>query len=91
MHMRSDSTGNDSGSEIELDIDIDSYLGVLENARGGLDYTTSLPCDDNLLHFEFESVDQDQSIQYFPSEDDVVKSERFMLRDFAAFCNAFEG
>lgn len=90
MHMRSDSTGNDSGSEIELDIDIDSYLGVLENARGGLDYTTSLPCDDNLLHFEFESVDQDQSIQYFPSEDDVVKSERFMLRDFAAFCSAFE-
>ncbi|XP_051874284.1 uncharacterized protein wu:fb55g09 [Pristis pectinata] len=91
MHMRSDSTGSDSGSEIELDIDIDSYLGVLENARGGLDCTTSPPCDDNLLHFEFfESVDQDQSIQYFPSEDDVVKSERFMRQDFAAFCSAFE-
>ncbi|XP_069752389.1 zona pellucida-like domain-containing protein 1 [Narcine bancroftii] len=86
MHMRSDSTGSDSGSEIELDIDMDSYLGVLENARGGLDCTTS-PLGDDHLPFEFfKSVDQDQSVQYFPSEDDVVKSERFMRQDFAAFC-----
>ncbi|XP_038668535.1 uncharacterized protein wu:fb55g09 [Scyliorhinus canicula] len=91
MHMRSDSTGSDSGSEIELDMDIDSYLGVLENARGALDCTMSPLCDDNLLRFRFfEQVDHDQSMQYFPSEDDVVKSERFMRRDFAAFCSSFD-
>ncbi|XP_039653666.1 uncharacterized protein wu:fb55g09 [Perca fluviatilis] len=39
LHMRSDSVGSDSGScsdsEVEL-TDMDSYLGVLENARGAL-------------------------------------------------------
>ncbi|XP_060691121.1 uncharacterized protein wu:fb55g09 [Hemiscyllium ocellatum] len=90
MHMRSDSTGSDSGSEIEVDMDIDSYLGVLENARGALDCTMSPLSDDNLLRFRFfEQIDHDQSLQYFPSEDDVVKSERFMRQDFAAFCSTF--
>ncbi|KAI1890380.1 hypothetical protein AGOR_G00153130 [Albula goreensis] len=37
MHMRSDSVGTDSGSDCEMDFaDMDSYLGVLENARGAL-------------------------------------------------------
>lgn len=39
LHMRSDSVGSDSGSSSDSDMeltDMDSYLGVLENARGGL-------------------------------------------------------
>ncbi|XP_058487709.1 coiled-coil domain-containing glutamate-rich protein 1 [Solea solea] len=39
LHMRSDSVGSDSGSSSDSDTeltDMDSYLGVLENARGAL-------------------------------------------------------
>nr|XP_046236550.1 coiled-coil domain-containing glutamate-rich protein 1 [Scatophagus argus] len=39
LHMRSDSVGSDSGSGSDSDMeltDMDSYLGVLENARGAL-------------------------------------------------------
>uniref|UniRef100_UPI0037E85C71 coiled-coil domain-containing glutamate-rich protein 1 n=1 Tax=Semicossyphus pulcher TaxID=241346 RepID=UPI0037E85C71 len=39
LHMRSDSVGSDSGSSSDSDVeltDMDSYLGVLENARGAL-------------------------------------------------------
>lgn len=39
LHMRSDSVGSDSGSSSDSDMeltDMDSYLGVLENARGAL-------------------------------------------------------
>uniref|UniRef100_A0A671XWW4 Uncharacterized protein n=1 Tax=Sparus aurata TaxID=8175 RepID=A0A671XWW4_SPAAU len=39
LHMRSDSVGSDSGSSSDSDLeltDMDSYLGVLENARGAL-------------------------------------------------------
>ncbi|KAJ7316777.1 hypothetical protein JRQ81_002939 [Phrynocephalus forsythii] len=38
MHLRSDSVGTESGgSDCEMDpLDMDSYLGVLENARGAL-------------------------------------------------------
>ncbi|XP_059184388.1 voltage-dependent P/Q-type calcium channel subunit alpha-1A [Centropristis striata] len=39
LHLRSDSVGSDSGSSSDSDLeltDMDSYLGVLENARGAL-------------------------------------------------------
>ncbi|KAM9361922.1 uncharacterized protein ABDE67_022977 [Symphorus nematophorus] len=39
LHMRSDSVGSDSGCSSDSDVeltDMDSYLGVLENARGAL-------------------------------------------------------
>ncbi|XP_074494629.1 uncharacterized protein LOC141769452 [Sebastes fasciatus] len=39
LHLRSDSVGSDSGSSSDSDVeltDMDSYLGVLENARGAL-------------------------------------------------------
>ncbi|KAL7407971.1 hypothetical protein ABVT39_016403 [Epinephelus coioides] len=39
LHMRSDSVGSDSGMSSDSDVeltDMDSYLGVLENARGAL-------------------------------------------------------
>lgn len=32
-------------------------------------------------------VHQEESLQYFPSEDDVIESETFMERDFHEFCS----
>ncbi|KAJ8259876.1 hypothetical protein GJAV_G00174460 [Gymnothorax javanicus] len=102
MHMRSDSIGTDSGSDCEMDFtDMDSYLGVLENARGALMDSPNLSpppstrlCPRQLTKhqqfpvFSFIDVQQEESMQYFPSEDDVMQSEDFMLRDFNEFCSA---
>lgn len=101
MHMRSDSVGTDSGSDCEMDFaDMDSYLGVLENARGALlDIELSTPpsalfCPQQLSKceafpfFDFAELHQEESMQYYPSEDDVNQSEDFMQKDFNEFCNA---
>ncbi|XP_066553946.1 uncharacterized protein LOC136733469 [Amia ocellicauda] len=101
MHMRSDSVGTDSGSDCELDFtDMDSYLGVLENARGGLMDSPDLsprpaarfcarpPAKRQPLPvFSFGELAQEESLQYFPSEHDVLQSEDFMQRDFIDFCS----
>ncbi|TRZ01597.1 hypothetical protein DNTS_022956 [Danionella cerebrum] len=97
MHMRSDSVGTDSGSDCEMDFaDMDSYLGVLENARGALLDSPDLPSPPifyarqmtQCQSFNFPGCDQDESLQYFPSEDDVMQSEDFMQKDFKQFCDA---
>lgn len=96
MHLRSDSVGTDSGgSDGEMDpLGMDSYLGVLENARGALldgpaapsppaqpsPGRPSRPC--------LEGAHQEDSLQYFPSENDVMESETFMERDFQEFCSS---
>nr|XP_014344491.1 PREDICTED: uncharacterized protein LOC106703688 [Latimeria chalumnae] len=95
LHLRSDSVGTDSGSDSEMDpTDMDSYLGVLENARGALmdclESPSAATClsDPKQLHFfTFPELDSEDSMQYFPSEDDVIKSENFMERDFNDFCS----
>ncbi|XP_030634458.1 uncharacterized protein wu:fb55g09 [Chanos chanos] len=93
MHMRSDSIGTDSGSDCEMDFaDMDSYLGVLENARGALLDSPDLgprqmgDCQ-TFTFFSFGEIDQEESMQYFPSEDDVMQSEDFMQKDFNEFCD----
>lgn len=94
MHMRSDSVGTDSGSDCEMDFaDMDSYLGVLENARGALLDSPDLPSPPTFYARQmkqcqpFSVFDQEESMQYFPSEDDVMQSEDFMQRDFKEFCD----
>lgn len=89
MHIRSDSVGTDSGSDYDLDPeDMDSYLGVLENAWGAL-----LDSPDPELPSMcfgppgFSNMDHEDSLQYFPSENDVLESEDFMQRDFKQFCD----
>ncbi|XP_062315136.1 coiled-coil domain-containing glutamate-rich protein 1 [Osmerus eperlanus] len=105
MHMRSDSIGTDSGSDCEMDFtDMDSYLGVLENARGALlDSPDLFPQDpirffprqmakrQQFPFFTFGELYQEESMQYFPSEDDVIQSEDFMQKDFIDFCDTFRG
>lgn len=105
MHMRSDSIGTDSGSDCEMDFtDMDSYLGVLENARGALldspDLSPQRPARffprqmakrQPFPFFTFEELYQEESMQYFPSEDDVIQSEDFMQKDFVEFCDTFSG
>jgi len=123
LHMRSDSVGSDSGScsdsEVEL-TDMDSYLGVLENARGALLDSPnphgstpptgqmvllqedglrlqedglrlqedSLRLQEDGLRLQEDSLRlQEDSMQYFPSEDDLIKSQNFMQRDFVEFCD----
>uniref|UniRef100_W5N8Z4 Coiled-coil domain-containing glutamate-rich protein 1-like n=1 Tax=Lepisosteus oculatus TaxID=7918 RepID=W5N8Z4_LEPOC len=83
LHMRSDSVGTDSGSDCEVDFtDMDSYLGVLENARGALmDSPDPSPPPSARLS------PREESMQYFPSEDDVLQSEDFMQKDFIEFFN----
>uniref|UniRef100_A0A3Q3B6L5 Coiled-coil domain-containing glutamate-rich protein 1-like n=1 Tax=Kryptolebias marmoratus TaxID=37003 RepID=A0A3Q3B6L5_KRYMA len=80
QHLRSDSVGSDGSCSSDSDdlelTDMDSYLGVLENARG------DGPClrrDGPFL--------QEDSMQYFPSEDDLLQSQNFMQRDFVEFCD----
>lgn len=94
MHMRSDSVGMESGSDCEMDFaDMDSYLGVLENARGALLDSPDLPSPPTFYArqikqtFPFFNFDQEESMQYFPSEDDMIQSEDFMQRDFKEFCD----
>lgn len=113
MHLRSDSVGTESGgSDCEMDpLDMDSYLGVLENARGALmdcpgaeespspsppalplsPFPAGLSKQAPGLRFFGDcgeaGVLQEDSLQYFPSEDDVIESEFFMERDFHEFCS----
>ncbi len=96
MHMRSDTVGTDSGSDYEIDFaDMDSYLGVLENARGALLDSPDLSSPPTFYArqmnkcqpFSFFNFNQEESMQYFPSEDDMMQSEDFMQRDFKEFCD----
>ncbi|XP_074529335.1 uncharacterized protein LOC141792747 [Halichoeres trimaculatus] len=95
LHMRSDSVGSDSGSSSDSDVeltDMDSYLGVLENARGALldspnpHRSTTPPRQIVVLHEDSLRLQED-SMQYFPSEDDLLQSQNFMQRDFVEFCD----
>lgn len=101
LHMRSDSVGSDSGSsssdsDTEL-TDMDSYLGVLENARGGLlDSPNAHGSKSPLGQFLLVQAErpgeeslriQEDSMQYFPSEDDLIQSQNFMQKDFVEFCD----
>lgn len=95
LHMRSDSVGSDSGSSSDSDTeltDMDSYLGVLENARGGLldspnPHGSKTP-PGQFLHLQEERLHlQEDSMQYFPSEHDLNQSHNFMQRDFVEFCD----
>lgn len=93
LHMRSDSVGTDSGSDCEADAaDMDSYLGMLENARGGLmdgpdPFTAPARFCPRRPARSLGDVQQEESMQYFPSEDDVMQSEDFMQKDFIDFCD----
>ncbi|XP_037535664.1 coiled-coil domain-containing glutamate-rich protein 1 [Nematolebias whitei] len=117
QHLRSDSVGSDCSCSSDSDdlelTDMDSYLGVLENARGALldspnphDSTAPpeqllvLHRDSPCLHRDRPCLHQDRpcphqdgpflqedSMQYFPSEDDLLQSQNFMQRDFVQFCD----
>ncbi|XP_062264548.1 coiled-coil domain-containing glutamate-rich protein 1 [Platichthys flesus] len=104
LHLRSDSVGSDSASSSDSDTeltDMDSYLGILENARGALldspnprGSTTTPPGQFLVLHkdsLRLQEEDnlrlQEDSMQYFPSEDDLKQSQNFMQRDFVEFCD----
>ncbi|XP_035517838.1 coiled-coil domain-containing glutamate-rich protein 1 [Morone saxatilis] len=102
LHMRSDSVGSDSGSSSDSDMeltDMDSYLGVLENARGALldspnPHSSTTPpgqilvLHEDSLRLQGDSLRlQEDSMQYFPSEDDLIQSQNFMQRDFVEFCD----
>lgn len=95
LHMRSDSVGSDSGSGSDSDVeltDMDSYLGVLENARGALldspnPHGSMTPPRHFLVLHEDSLRMQEDSMQYFPSEDDLMQTQNFMQRDFVEFCD----
>ncbi|XP_034550879.1 uncharacterized protein wu:fb55g09 [Notolabrus celidotus] len=102
LHLRSDSVGSDSGSSSDSDVeltDMDSYLGVLENARGALldspnpHSSTAPPGQIVVLHEDTVRLREDSlrlqedSMPYFPSEDDLIQSQNFMQRDFVEFCD----
>ncbi|XP_070758764.1 coiled-coil domain-containing glutamate-rich protein 1 [Enoplosus armatus] len=102
LHLRSDSVGSDSGSSSDSDMeltDMDSYLGVLENARGALldspnPHSSTTPpgqilvLHEDSLHLHKDSLRlQEDSMQYFPSEDDLMQSQNFMQKDFVEFCD----
>lgn len=101
QHMRSDSVGSDcscrSNSDVDL-TDMDSYLGALENARGALldspklhDSTSPLRrfvvLHPDAVCLNGKKVCSEDSMQYFPSEQDLMQSQNFMQKDFAEFCN----
>ncbi|CAM9365116.1 unnamed protein product [Bubo scandiacus] len=92
MHLRSDSVGTESGgSDCEMDpLDMDSYLGVLENARGALMECAGEPSPAARPPAARPAAGPppEESQQYFPSEDDVMESELFMERDFHEFCSS---
>uniref|UniRef100_A0A8C5D552 Uncharacterized LOC114463805 n=1 Tax=Gouania willdenowi TaxID=441366 RepID=A0A8C5D552_GOUWI len=87
LHMHSDSVGSDVHAHSESDVeltDMDSYLCVLENARGALldspnPHGPSLHLQENILRL------QEDSMPYFPSEDDLMQSQNFMQKDFVEF------
>ncbi|XP_012710283.2 uncharacterized protein wu:fb55g09 [Fundulus heteroclitus] len=99
QHLRSDSVGSDSGCSSDSDLeltDMDSYLCVLENARGALldspnPHGSTAPGPGPLLVLDRGDGPcvflQEDSVQYFPSEDDLLQSQNFMQRDFAQFCD----
>ncbi|XP_040060677.2 uncharacterized protein LOC120835646 [Gasterosteus aculeatus] len=95
LHMRSDSVGSDSGSGSDSDVelrDLYSYLSALENARGALLDSTDphgpVPPAGQMVVLQEDSLrPQEDSMQYFPSEDDLIKSQNFMQRDFVEFCD----
>ncbi|XP_036067992.1 uncharacterized protein wu:fb55g09 [Oryzias melastigma] len=97
QHMRSDSVGSDCGCSSDSDAeltDMDSYLGALENARGALPDSpnphgsTTPPGRLVVLHQGGERVGlEEDSMQYFPSEHDLLQSQNFMQKDFAEFCH----
>ncbi|KAM9859103.1 uncharacterized protein ACBR49_007061 [Aulostomus maculatus] len=102
LHMRSDSVGSDSGSSSDSDVeltDMDSYLGVLENARGALLDSPDphgpkthpgqvLVLHEEHLHLHQDSLRlQEDSMPYFPSEADLMHSQNFMQKDFVEFCD----
>lgn len=102
LHLRSDSVGSDSGNSSDSDVeltDMDSYLGVLENARGALldspnPHSSTTPLGQifvlhkDSLHLHEDSLRlQEDSMQYFPSEDDLMQTQNFMQRDFIEFCD----
>lgn len=114
MKMRSDSLGTDSSSDSEPEqlTDMDSYLRVLENARGALPddnsglehhyspsrWSPQRPCRAPVHVFAVQATDMlslkeawcpqvEDSMQYFPSDDDVLQSEQFMQKDFNEFCD----
>lgn len=105
MRMRTDSVATESSgsSDDEFDyLDVDSYLRVLEDARGALldhpcpvlqslSFNGIAPSTSSPLHFspltEELSVAQEESLQYFPSEEDLVKTMNFMEKDFNDFFN----
>ncbi|KAM8867567.1 uncharacterized protein ACB058_005551 [Synchiropus picturatus] len=93
LHMRSDSVGSDSSISSDSDselTDMDSYLGILENARGALldtlDPNSSTAPPGQVLVLDHLQLHED-SMQYFPSEDDLMQSQNFMQRDFIQFCD----
>lgn len=94
LHMRSDSVGSDSGSGSDSDMeltDMDSYLGVLENARGALldspnPHGSTTP-PGQIVVLQDCLRPQEDSMQYFPSEDDLIQSQNFMQKDFVEFCD----
>ncbi|XP_013870778.1 coiled-coil domain-containing glutamate-rich protein 1 [Austrofundulus limnaeus] len=102
QHLRSDSVGSDGSCSSDSDdlelTDMDSYLGVLENARGALldspTHDSPEPPEELLVlhrvsprpHRDCPFLQED-SMQYFPSEDDLLQSQNFMQRDFVEFCD----
>lgn len=95
----SDSGGGASDSDPDL-TDMDSYLGALENARGALpdDPPPSDPGarpegrvrpagPHEVLEQEQGVRPQEDSLPYFPSEDDLLQTTCFMQRDFVEFCH----
>lgn len=102
LHMRFDSVGSDSGSGCDSDAertDMDSYLGVLENARGALldspnPHGSATPPrhfrvvrEDGLRVHDDKPRVQEDSLQYFPSDDDLMQTQNFMQKDFVEFCD----
>lgn len=102
QHLRSDSVGSDGSCSSDSDdlelTDMDSYLGVLENARGALldspPHDSLAPPEELLVLHRVSPCPlrdgpslQEDSLQYFPSEDDLLQSQNFMQRDFLQFCD----
>lgn len=85
--LRSDSVDSASDSDPEHELtDMDTYLCAWEDAHGALlepdTERTQPPPQRTLL-----SLQDEDSTQYFPSEDDLNLSDNFMDRDFTEFCH----
>uniref|UniRef100_A0A8C6X017 Uncharacterized protein n=1 Tax=Neogobius melanostomus TaxID=47308 RepID=A0A8C6X017_9GOBI len=90
--LRSDSVDSDVDSDAER-ADLDAYLCAWEDAHGALldpdttgtegDWRDRLQAAGTFLCLDIN----EDSAQYFPSEDDLNHSDNFMDRDFAEFCH----